>query len=323
MTGTNTARKTGLIKIYNCDDPNRSGDVIFVHGLGDHPIKAWYPTNRKDRKDIEKQVDTKEFRENKLPKLDFWLYWLSQDRPDLGIWSYGYEAMPVGAQGGGNPILFQGSEFLGLLLNNNIRPKPRIFVTHSLGGLIVKQVLSKAWNTASSNHKMSEFINQTKGVVFLGTPHQGADVDTLKGLILSIVEAFGLIEKNPILEELSSEQTNTKLVELNDFYRDNVKAMSIETKVFFETKSTKIRNVMDKIIVDVHSSNPGIPGVLATAVNQADHLTLCKPQDKDASVYLGVTDFIEDCLPKQDLSSSVHNETAISEKDWVKQEKKS
>ena len=62
-------KKRGLIRVKGCDNSNRSGDVIFVHGLGDHPIKAWYPNPQ----EIEDEVDTDIFWQEKLPNLNFWL----------------------------------------------------------------------------------------------------------------------------------------------------------------------------------------------------------------------------------------------------------
>ena len=66
---------TGLIKISGCENPKRCGDVIFVHGLGGNARSTWHP--------------------QELPNDDnFWLTWLAQERPDLGIWSFGYNAAP-------------------------------------------------------------------------------------------------------------------------------------------------------------------------------------------------------------------------------------
>ena len=50
--------------------------------------------------------------------------------------------------------------------------KPTIFVAHSLGGLLVKSVLRAAHDTHEP--KWKELLNNTREIVFLGTPHRKA-----------------------------------------------------------------------------------------------------------------------------------------------------
>jgi protein SERAC1 len=76
---------TGLIKISGCENLQRKGDIIFVHGLGGHARSTWHP--------------------QELPNDDnFWLTWLAQERPDLGIWSFGYNAAPSEWKGATMPF---------------------------------------------------------------------------------------------------------------------------------------------------------------------------------------------------------------------------
>ncbi|MFM7409120.1 MAG: esterase/lipase family protein [Cuspidothrix sp.] len=133
---------TGLIKISGCDNPKRCGDVIFVHGLGGHARSTWHP--------------------QELPNDDnFWLMWLAQERPDLGIWSFGYNAAPFEWKGSTMPLFDRASNLLEYLAINDIGKYPIIFVTHSMGGLLVKEMLR---NAQTFNKK--SVIEQTKGIVF-------------------------------------------------------------------------------------------------------------------------------------------------------------
>jgi hypothetical protein len=54
-----------LIEISGCENPARCGDVIFVHGLGDHARGAWHPQQRRNDD-------------------NFWPAWLGKDLPDVG-----------------------------------------------------------------------------------------------------------------------------------------------------------------------------------------------------------------------------------------------
>jgi Predicted acetyltransferases and hydrolases with the alpha/beta hydrolase fold len=47
-----------------------------------------------------------------------------------------------------------------------------LFVAHSLGGLIVKQVLRRCADSANIDH--NAIGRSVAGVAFLGTPHQGS-----------------------------------------------------------------------------------------------------------------------------------------------------
>lgn len=300
-------RKLGLLKINSsCNDSNRRGDVIFVHGLGDHPITTWYP----NPEEIRDRVDTDQFWNQELQNLNFWLNWLGKHRPDLGIWSYGYEAMPFKESkvpiikdkiesytGKASPIIDQATELLSLLRQQDIRSRPKIFVTHSLGGLIVKETLSLAYLKINSNSQMREIIGQTKGVVFCATPHQGSDLANFKELLVKTVRAFHFIEENVIVNELSSQDIHRQLWTSTQWYRDNSKFFKIETEAFCETEETEIPGIGKRRVVDHFSSDPQVG--ITTAINGADHFSIVKPQSESNTIYIGVREFIDDYLPRQ------------------------
>jgi pimeloyl-ACP methyl ester carboxylesterase len=54
------------------------------------------------------------------------------------------------------------------------RPKGRsiVFVAHSLGGLLVKEVLHRSQQAGEAD--LNDIVESTKAVVFLGTPHRGS-----------------------------------------------------------------------------------------------------------------------------------------------------
>lgn len=314
MAGDNAERRVGLLPIKGCENTDRSGDVIFVHGLGDHPITTWYPNPA----EIKEEVDTDHFWRSKLPNLDFWLNWLGNDRPDIGIWSYGYEAMPfkessflvrvpkIGDQiptGKASLILDQASELLDLLQQQDILQRPRIFVTHSLGGLIVKQILRSAKDLRESNPKMKQFLRQTKGVIFLATPHRGSDLANFKELLAQVIKAFHLLEENVILQELSSDNTNDKLYDMGIWYRNNASHLRIATKAYRETEETDIPVIGKRLVVDRFSSDPDVQGVEVTAVNGADHFSIAKPNNNHRTVYKGVKELISEHLPQRSPGS--------------------
>jgi triacylglycerol esterase/lipase EstA (alpha/beta hydrolase family) len=68
------------------------------------------------------------------------------------------------------------------LVSAGIGDRPVVFVTHSMGGLVVKQILHKA-----KEEKLDKLVNNTAGVVFYSCPHFGsklADMPWRMGLVL-------------------------------------------------------------------------------------------------------------------------------------------
>ena len=260
---------TGLIKISGCENPNRCGDIIFVHGLGGHARSTWHP--------------------QELPNDDnFWLTWLAQERPDLGIWSFGYNAAPSEWKGSTMPLFDRASNLLEYLAVNDIGKYPIIFVTHSMGGLLVKEML----RNAQTFNKQS-VIEQTKGIVFLSTPHTGSH-------LANLVTNIGIFTRKTIsVDELKSHLP--QLRQLNEWYRQNVDAMTITTKVYYETKA-----ILGILVVDPDSANPSIKDVQPTATDD-DHISITKPKSSDNLVYKGVSRFIKEQLstiPKQTENQS-------------------
>ncbi|MCP2728354.1 esterase/lipase family protein [Limnofasciculus baicalensis] len=254
MTDSNS-----LIKISGCDNSQRIGDVIFVHGLGGDAISTWHPQEKQDWENC-------------------WLGWLGKEELNLGIWSFGYEAEPFAWKGKAMPLFDQASNLLDWMENRYIGERPLIFVTHSMGGLLVKEMLRTA-----QNFKKQEIIEQTKGIVFLATPHTGSN-------LAKLIDKIGTLTRTNInVEELKAHAP--ELRKLNEWYRQNVDDLEIATKVYYETQP-----VYGILVVDQDSANPGIKDVQPVAI-PGNHISIVKPESPDSQVYLGVKKIIiQQCL---------------------------
>lgn len=252
------AEMTGLIKISGCDNPKRCGDVIFVHGLGGHARGTWHP---------------QELRNDD----NFWLAWFAQERPDLGIWSFGYKAEPFEWRGSTMPLFDRASNLQEYLEVSDIGKYPIIFIAHSMGGLLVKEMLRNA-----QTFQKKAVIQQTKGIVFLSTPHTGSH-------LANLVDKIGILARNTVsVDELKSHIP--QLRQLNEWYRQNVDSLQITTKVYFETRPTR-----GFLVVDPDSANPAIKDVQPTATDD-DHISITKPKSTENLVYKGVSQFIKQQL---------------------------
>lgn len=251
-------RVVGLAKIVEVGVPKSAAlDVVFLHGLDGDARKTWTGKGRSP----------------------FWPDWLVEDLANVAVWSVGYEAWSSGWRGRAMPMQDRAINLMAELQNRGIGKRPLCFVTHSMGGLLAKEILLHA---AEGHTAYATFATAARGVVFLGTPHTGSG-------LTKVVEALGLVYRaTRAIEDLK--RNSAHLRHLNDRYRDWAYESGIRSLVFFETYPTRRVQVVDQA-----SANPGLPGVRPIPVD-ADHISICKPTDRDSLVYGQVRRFIADLL---------------------------
>lgn len=280
-------------------------DVIFVHGLNGDFKNTWNYENLK-----------KFYQEDR--------FWADSS---LAFWSLSYEAKPSNwVSNNAMPLSDRAINALATLKGNNIGNKPIIFIVHSLGGLLVKQMLCSC-DTAKEYQNIAE---NTVGIIFFATPHSGSDLS-------NFLDAWGSIS-NLSVSAKELKKNNPSLLAINQWFRNNVKSLSIEVLVFSETKETRLisskKNIILRFInliranpkfmvVDSSSSDPGISGVTPIPID-ADHINICKPEDTDSTAYTRTKSFIQDCLRKIQ-SPNLDISTSLSTKYWlvIKQEQES
>ena len=183
------------------------------------------------------------------------------------------------------PLSQRATNVLATLQVEGIGCRPVLFVTHSMGGLLIKKML---WNVSSSIYpNFPEILAQIKGIVFLATPHTGADLAKIVskiGRILPIARITGN------LQELA--RNDTGLMDLNRWYINNHSNLGIPIEVLHETQDTAFGR-----IVDESSSDPGLPNISIIPVD-ADHVSICKPRTNNDLVYKRIARFIEETLYK-------------------------
>jgi triacylglycerol esterase/lipase EstA (alpha/beta hydrolase family) len=163
---------TELHLLYTPKDRPALGHVIFVHGLGGDPFGTW-------RHDAGAE--------------SFWPDWLANDVPQLVLHTLGYDASPVGWLGSTMPLTERAPNVLTELQTRELVEGPIVFICHSLGGLLVKQLLRHALEM--QNEAWRKIANQTKAVVFLATPHRGSNLASIIGNIVGALGALGAIPR--------------------------------------------------------------------------------------------------------------------------------
>src|SRR3546814_12121987 len=114
------------------------------------------------------------------------------------------------------------------LASREERAPHTLLVAHSLGGLIVKQMLRRCSESLSPD--FIEIGRSATGVAFLATPHQGAQAAKTPDVL---VRLFLSKQAKPLA------YGDDNLVDLNDFFRSRVPRQSVAVSAYFETEKPK------------------------------------------------------------------------------------
>lgn len=254
-----------------CRRASRVGDVVFIHGLGGNAYKYWCHEG-KDK--------------------NFWPSWLKDSLPNVGIWSYGYQAPWNLWCGPTTELRERATECLETLKTVNIGTRSLVFVAHSLGGLLVKRVLLSSLDSPDSYKKA--FAQKVKGICFLATPHHGAD-------IANVITALGwflpILRLSRSVHELK--RNNLDLLDQNNQFRRLVEETKIAGKVLCESFPTSRyglpRSLFGVMVVPKASADPGLSSFDVVSVDH-DHISICKPKHDRDPLYLGTLQFISGLL---------------------------
>ena len=238
----------GIERISGCGNASRAGDIVFVHGLDGDAKTTWHPKDSPN---------------------DFFPKWLGEEFPNIGVWTLGYDANSSGWKGSTMPLVDRATNVLARLEAAGIGHRPLIFIVHSLGGLVVKQLLRHAVNYGKV--EWEEIASNSKAIMFLATPHSGSDVSRY-------IQYIGKFYRASVtVEELESHQP--ALRDLNLWFRNNCSKIGIRIEVLFEKQPTS-----GFLVVNETSADPGIAGVVPIPVD-SDHVTICKPLSKSNLVF--------------------------------------
>lgn len=238
-------------------------DVIFVHGLTGDPVQTWTTSDN-----------------------DFWPKWLCQTFGEIGIYTMGYPCSIYERWAKKEMDLHErANHMLEKLASYDMGNRPIILVTHSLGGLLAKEMLRTS--KECTDEDWQKFAQSTKLVAFLATPHTGA---TLASVIKFVAPRLA----SSFIDLLTND--SGYLTNLNQSYRDLALNNSIATVAYYEKFKTK--DVA--LVVSSQSADPGAGKTRPVAVD-ADHISICKPSDRDSFVFTSLCRHIrralKDCVP--------------------------
>lgn len=205
--------------------------MVIIHGLQGHPLKTWlYKTphgsntqlkDKPSRLSIARLFGRKKATFSELVgesttaetthSLDSTnkaeIYWptdlLPVECPQARIMVWGYDTMVTrgpGQAANKSGMFTHGQNLLYSLNRQRDYSKPIIFVAHSLGGILVKEMISYA--EASKEDEFLEIVQDISAVVFLGTPHRGSDAARVGDIARRVASALRIDTNPAILDSL-------------------------------------------------------------------------------------------------------------------------
>ena len=220
--------------------------------------------------------------------------WLADHMPDTRVWSLEYGAHRSFWRGAKMTISDHATLALDILVTKRLGRRPLLFVTHSLGGLIVKSILRAS--ESSSHLDANRIADATRAVTYFATPNNGSWTAS------HIVRALGYLGPLAPLFRLSYivhqlQYNNPQLKDLNDWYISFIAQRSpgkrTANKVYFETRGL-IANFYP--IVSRDSADLCIPDAQLIPI-PCNHIEISKFDSSRNALYESTLAFIEENLP--------------------------
>lgn len=329
-------------------------DIIFIHGLLGNPIGTWrglvdnITANNNITSDLitHQQQAMYELQNNDDIEIYWPRDWLSRDMPHTRIISVGYNSLLSTRFGSpssdyssiiSKPIVQRANDLLYKLEKSQIGHNHGIiWITHSLGGLLCKQILALSEQRNIHRH----VLNNTIGCIFYSVPHLGVWMPSVFNVLYRpSTELAELKARSPLLLRLNdklynywqdynvgvlsyseTEQTtlppkanpNTRSKQSNSNVTTNNNKDNTTTVTDAHTRSDNIDESVDdrRVLGSPLSwlSQPSVsymlvekwssnPGFgLNIICNSTDHYTVCKPQSKQDIKYKQTIQFINDMI---------------------------
>ncbi|XP_034235371.1 protein SERAC1-like isoform X2 [Thrips palmi] len=175
-------------------------------------------------------------------------------------------------------------EYMQMLHKVGVGTRPIIWVTHSMGGLLVKHMLISAYE--SENKDLHNIFRNTKAIVFFSCPHLGSEVADLK---MTTEKLFW-----PSLEVQELRYRSAALVDLHLRFLQLLEVSRMSILSFAETKATSVTAMRLPVnFVQPHSADPGVGEFFEIPL---DHIDICKPVGRHSFLYRKVIELINQVL---------------------------
>ncbi|TEY29165.1 hypothetical protein BOTCAL_0965g00010 [Botryotinia calthae] len=287
-------------------------NIIFVHGLRGHPRYTW-ESNRKvsdmdtdsasasssKRNFFKSLLKSKPFKPSESPATSksisdihkvFWPQdYLVEDIPEARVWTYGYNADVIGGlfqANDENSVSQHGRDLTTKAEREIENADPFVFVAHSLGGIIVKDAISR-----------SESVRKrTKSVIFLGTPHRGSTYAGWREIASNLARIALRDSNKKILETL---EVNSEVLDnIHERFKTIVYEYDMKIHSFQEAQAISgIKGLHSKVVNDF-SSKLDLPQTLETVESiDANHMEMARCSNRAEPQYRAILGVLRQNIP--------------------------
>jgi hypothetical protein len=210
---------------------------------------------------------------------------------------------------GGNGLLDHGKSLAhavaGLRSTPEEQSKPIIFVAHSLGGLVCEQALLVCSKAGSAMPSLFSILEATRGIVFMGTPHQGSrlaswgytiakDLKKVRGVNRNIVKTLEVDS-----EVLRGVEEEFQKLLLNPIYFSKIKVFC-----FYEEKQVWPVGFI------VPKDSAILPQYLNASI-YANYMDMTKFSSANDAGYMAVSSLLRDWVKEINTIAKTCNETPV------------
>ncbi|XP_053624523.1 protein SERAC1 [Plodia interpunctella] len=167
------------------------------------------------------------------------------------------------------------------LVDAKVGSTPVVWLSHSMGGLIAKQLLVDAAKSEESH--LQDIAKNTRAVFFYSTPHKGSSLATMPRAAAAVLWPSNDVKQLQV--------DSPVLLELHSNFISHADKWNWETISFGETLPTLVTAFKVPILfVDADSADLGRGTFYELPL---DHLSICKPATRQSILYTTVLDVIQ------------------------------
>lgn len=299
-----------LLSPFRRDQSEVEFDVVFIHGLVGSVFKSW-----RQGSIILDESGNQALTDGANPATEpsagatrCWPKdWLPEDVPGLRVLAVDYPTALSGWRTdcdlNKDSLKERAIHVMKQLEDARLGDRPIIWVAHSMGGLLVKQILVLCETKATEFRK--NLLEQSNGIIFYSVPHKGSNLDwierkNLQKLLLLTTEVIELQKGSPVLIDLH--ERFLKLARRNErlkfltFLEDSISSFRLVgggQNAFPLNKVAQWKGVL------VHEESLQFE-IGPNYKLDIDHPHTCKPHSKDAITYTKTLDFIKSIVPTKE-----------------------
>jgi hypothetical protein len=259
--------------VHGGDYSRRVFNVVFVHGLMGGSHTTWCGRA-------------------KTGESFFWPAALASDFDQLGVYTCGYHTGIFDTGGGPPDLRIVASTLTDEIYRLRISDKPIVFITHSMGGILVKNMIVNSVVQSLPSLVKRRFT--ARACAFIAVPHYGSDVAELARWLVPFRSA-----------QVSNLTDECGLFELHRQFRGVGASEGIQFRYWCEGHAMGCRiggGHLPKFLVGVrvvHPKSAAPDGDIDRSEIAADHESICKPASSADAMYVQAADWVRGLLARE------------------------